>query len=110
MSVEPSYRYLDNRFMQFVHGLCLSDERDALHVPSGLPTWVRWPTGFDEVYGAARPGGLRPREFNDIFQRGGDTPHASFPLRNLGEKDYEIKLNQDSPRLGNLWCRLVIRV
>ena len=101
MSVEPSYLYLDNRFMQFVHGLCLVEERDALRAPPILPTRVQWPAGFDQVYDAARPGGIRPREFNDIFQRGGDTPHASFPLRNLGERDYEIKLNQDAPRLGN---------
>ena len=101
MSVEPSYLYLDNRFMQFVHGLCLVEERDALRAPAELPTRAQWPVGFNEVYDAARPGGIRPREFNDIFQRSGDTPHASFPLRNLGEKDYEIKLNQDAPRLGN---------
>ena len=32
MSVEPSYLYLDNRFMQFAHGRCFADERDALGV------------------------------------------------------------------------------
>ena len=101
MSVEPSYLYLDNRFMQFVHGLCLSKERDALRAPSGLPGRVRWPAGFDEVYAATRPGGLRPREFNEMYRRGNDDPHATFPLRNLGERDFEIKLNQEAPRLGN---------
>lgn len=101
MSVEPSYLYLDNRFMQFVHGLCLADERVALRAPSSLPARVRWPDGFDEVYAAAPQGAFRPPEFSDIFQRSGDNPHAAFPLRNLGEKNYEIKLNQDAPRLGN---------
>jgi len=101
MSVEPSYLYLDNRFMQFVHGLCLSKERDALRAPSGLPGRVRWPAGFDQVYDATRPGGLRPREFDELYRRGNDDPHATFPLRNLGERDFEIKLNQDAPRLGN---------
>ena len=43
MSVEPSYLYLDNRFMQFAHGRCLADERDALAAPPSLPSHVRWP-------------------------------------------------------------------
>ncbi len=101
MSVEPSYLYLDNRFMQFVHGLCLSKERDALGAPSGLPGRVGWPAGFDDAYAATRPGGLRPREFDEIYRRGNDDPHATFLLRNLGERDFEIKQNQDAPRLGN---------
>ena len=46
MSVEPSYLYLDNRFMQFAHGRCLADERDALAAPASLPTRVRWPSHF----------------------------------------------------------------
>ena len=38
MSVEPSYLYLDNRFMQFAHGRCLAEERDSLAAPSSSPS------------------------------------------------------------------------
>ena len=47
-SVEPSYLYLDNRFMQFAHGRCLLEERDALAANASLPRTVEWPNGFDE--------------------------------------------------------------
>ena len=46
MSVEPSHLYLDNRFVQFAHGRCLSDELDALVAPSSLPRRVQWPKGL----------------------------------------------------------------
>ena len=43
MSVEPSYLYLDNRFMQFAHGRCLAFELESLDAPSKTPTRVAWP-------------------------------------------------------------------
>ena len=35
MSVEPSYLYLDNRFMQFAHGRCLAEELESRWCLSG---------------------------------------------------------------------------
>ena len=100
MSVEPSYLYLDNRFMQFAHGRCLADEREALAAPSRLPGGVGWPSGFAETYEAARPEGNRPREYDAIAQLGGDSPHYGYPLRNVGERNFQIKLYQNSDPLG----------
>ena len=102
MSVEPSYLYLDNRFMQFAHGRCLADERDAIAAPASLPTRVRWPSGFRDVYGSARPGGNRPREFDAIADLGGDTPHRNYPLRNVGEDSYAIKRHENADTLGDV--------
>ena len=102
MSVEPSYLYLNNRFMQFAHGRCIVDERDALAAPSKLPINVSWPDGFKDVYAAAKPGGNRPREFDAIAELGGDTPHHGYPLRNIGEPNFQIKLSEDSDPLGDL--------
>ena len=48
-SVEPSYLYLDNRFMQFAHGRCLAEERDALAANASLPRTVEWPEGFEDT-------------------------------------------------------------
>ena len=102
MSVEPSYLYLDNRFMQFAHGRCLADERDALAAPASLPAHVRWPVGFGEIYRAARPGGNRAPEFDGIAELGGDTPHRGYPLRNVGEISFDIKFNENSDRIGDI--------
>ena len=101
MSVEPSYLYLDNRFMQFAHGRCLADEREALAASANLPTLVPWPTRFDNVYQMARPGGRRPTEFDAVAEIGGDTPHRSYPLRNVGEASFQIKLRENAEKLGD---------
>ncbi len=101
MSVEPSYLYLDNRFMQFAHGRCLADERDALAAPASLPTHVRWPSHFRDVYSAARPGGHRPPEFDAIAELGGDTPQRNYPLRNVGEVSLQIRRHENTDSLGD---------
>lgn len=94
VSVEPSYLYLDNRFMQFAHGRCLADELDALGASSTLPTRVTWPNGFRDVFSAAKPTGNRPPEFDAIAELGGDAPQHGYPLRNVGEFSFKIKRSE----------------
>ena len=96
-SVEPSHLYLENRFMQFMHARCLSDELDALGAkPTYTPANVAWPEGFERIYEFARPGGARPREFDPIAQVGGDEPHLNYPLRNIGEISFKLQGVQGS--------------
>ncbi len=103
MSVEQSYLYLDNRFMQFAHGRCLADELDALGTPASVPpTHIRWPAGFRKIYQTARPGGDRPPEFDAIAELGGDTPQYSYPLRSTGEVNFQIKRYENSESFGEL--------
>ena len=101
-SVEPSYLYLHNRFMQFAHGRCLSEERDALAVGLSLPSSVEWPTGFEDTYQEAQPGGRRSPEFDGIAELGGDAPHYGYPLRNIGERSFQIKLHEDADSMGDI--------
>ncbi len=101
MSVEPSHLYLDNRFMQFAHGRCLADERESLAAPSSLPTRVLWPGGFGDIHQYALPGGNRPTEFDAIARLGGDTPHRGYPLRNIGDINFQIKRSQNADALGD---------
>ena len=102
MSVEPSYLYLDNRFMQFAHARCLADEREALAAPSRLPARMQWPEGFEGVFRFALPGGHVPTEFDAMARLGGDTPHRSYPLRNIGETNFQIKLRQNTETMGHV--------
>ena len=102
MSVEPSYLYLDNRFMQFAHGRCLADELDALGTSASLPTHLRWPAGFRDIYQAARPSGDRPSEFDAIAELGGDIPQHGYPLRSTGEVNFQIKRNEKLEGFGQL--------
>ena len=92
-SVEPSYLYLGNRFVQFAHARCLQDETDALGRSSAeLPSGVSWPDGFPDILTVARVG--YPREFDPMAQIGGDSPHFNYPLRQLGETHVEIQQGQ----------------
>ena len=102
MSVEPSYLYLDNRFMQFAHGRCLATEQESLSAPSRTPKNIDWPKGFNDMHAAARPGGIRPTEFDAIASLGGDKPHHGYPLRNVGELNYRIKTHRDADSIGDL--------
>ena len=102
MSVEPSYLYLDNRFMQFAHGRCLAVELESVGASSSTPTGVSWPSGFREMHTAARPGGRRPPEYDAVAALGGDTPHYGYPLRNVGEINFQIKLHSDADSFGDV--------
>lgn len=102
MSVEPSYLYLDNRFMQFAHGRCLAFELESLSASSSTPSHIAWPKGFKEMHSAARPGGTRPPEFDAIATLGSDTPHYGYPLRNVGEVSFKIKMMADGESIGEV--------
>ncbi len=102
MSVEPSYLYLDNRFMQFAHGRCLAVELESLGAPSATPPRVAWPRGFIQMHAAARPGGSRAPEYDAIAALGGDTPHYGYPLRNVGELNYQIKRGTSGDSFGQV--------
>lgn len=113
-SVEPSHLYLDNRFVHFAHAKCLADELDMLGVKgrSVPPSNIHWPSGFGDVYEFARIGGTRarPREFDHIAGIGGDNPHHNYPLRNIGEENFQIGQGSSMfQRIGNLTLQQSIR-
>jgi DEAD/DEAH box helicase domain-containing protein len=110
-SVEPSYLYLGNRFIQFAHARCYVDEAEALGAERGkLPSGIAWPEGFDAAIRYALPGGGRPREFDFIASLGADSPHLNYPLRQVGEANLDIKFQRDtSDRLGNIAMNQAIR-
>ena len=88
-SVEPSYLYLGNRFVQFAHARCLRDEAEALGRTSDeAPGGVNWPEGFPDILKVARVG--YQREFDNMAKIGRDQPHFNYPLRQLGEDNVEI--------------------
>ncbi len=114
-SIEPSHLYVDNRFVHFAHAKCLADELDMLGVRgrSVPPSNIDWPAGFADVYEFARVGGARarPREFDHIARVGGDSPHHNFPLRNIGEENFQISQGsgQTGKKIGHLTLQQAIR-
>lgn len=111
-SVEPSYLYLGNPFIQFAHARCLLDEMEVLGgEQGGLPAGVKWPDAFDEIIRFAKPGGGRPRIFELIAQIGADNPHLNYPLRQVGEANFEIKegARDFATRIGTIATNQAIR-
>lgn len=111
-SVEPSYLYTGNRFVQFAHAKCLFEEMDVLgQDKSALPAGVDWPEGFDKSLKIAKPGGARPREFDLVAQLGGDSPHFNYALRQIGEATYDLKPVKTSvnDRIGTIASNQAIR-
>lgn len=111
-SVEPSYLYLENRFIQFAHAKCLLDEAEQFGLnDKHAPAKVKWPTSFEANYQFAQPGARRPREFDYMNQLGANSPHLNFPLRQIGEANYELKVGQRSQAdpLGSIALNQAIR-
>lgn len=111
-SVEPSYLYTGNRFIQFAHARCVWDEIEVIKQDRGnLLSATQWPDGFDTVLNYAKPGAARPREFDYIAQLGADSPHLNYPLRQIGEANFDIKFGrQDHNRkLGNIAANQALR-
>lgn len=109
MSVESSYLYLDNRFMQFAHGRCLADELESINAPPRTPARIAWPTRFRDMHAAARPGGNRPPEFDAIAALGGDTPQYGYPIRNVGETSFQIKAHANADPIGDVSQQQALR-
>jgi DEAD/DEAH box helicase domain-containing protein len=111
-SVEPSYLYLDNRFIQFAHARCLMDESEQLGFDQKeVPPGISWPTSFARVYELARPGIRRPKEFDVIAAIGADSPHYNYPLRQVGEANYKLKegSRSDPEQIGGIALNQAIR-
>jgi DEAD/DEAH box helicase domain-containing protein len=116
-SVELSYLYLQNRFIQYAHARCLADELEMLGVTGKkvLPGFVEWPEGFKGVFEFAYIGGpsARPREFDPIHRIGQDAPHYNYPLRNVAEESFIVTTGggRGGPqrRVGNLTLQQAIR-
>ena len=102
LSVEPSFLYLKNRFMQFAHGRCLVDELTALGAQKRLPAGLSWPRGFGKIFSAALPGGDRPPELDAMARMGQKTPQRAYPLRNVGEINFKISRGATAPPIGTV--------
>ena len=118
-SVEPSYLYLDNRFVQYAHARCLAEELEMLGATGRrvAPANVSWPSGFSNILDFSYPGSpsARPREFDQVALVGGNRPHLNYPLRNAPEETFSVVHRSGGPagspghRVGHLNLQQAIR-
>ncbi len=109
-SVEPSYLYLGNRFVQFAHARCLREEMESLNKDAReVLRSANWPEDFSSILRSAREG--YPREFDAMAQIGDNAPHLNYPLRQLGETNVEIQLGRGGfeRKIGDMAYHQAIR-
>ena len=93
--VEPSYLYLDNKYVAYQQALCLAAETNGrLAGGDGPPPGCSWPETFAEALKLAASGPTE--DLADIHRRGTrQPPHIAYSMRNSGEEILEIKLADD---------------
>jgi DEAD/DEAH box helicase domain-containing protein len=108
--VEPSRLYLDNRCIQIQAARCLLDECGNQGSAGKLPEAVQWPAGFAEMFAAARPGAIRPRDLDQVLAIGADSPHGAFPLRAMRETEFALRnIRNPSERMGKIDLEKALR-
>jgi DEAD/DEAH box helicase domain-containing protein len=108
--VEPSRLYLDNRCIQVQAARCLLEECANEEDTQALPLSVEWPVGFAEMFSAARPGAIRPRDLDQLLAIGADSPHYAFPLRAMRETEYALRsVRNPSERIGKIDLEKALR-
>lgn len=107
-TVEPSQLYLENRFIQYAQARCLLEEQHDLAETSAL--LEHWPMGFDQAIQAARPGGMRPADLDQLAMAGGNNPHLNYPLRQIASETIELRLaGANGDRIGTIANHQAIR-
>ncbi|HEY8415991.1 MAG TPA: DEAD/DEAH box helicase, partial [Thermaerobacter sp.] len=93
--------YLENQRIQYIHAMCLArpgGEHDQARAQAGLPETdafdspVNWPDGFVELCRRERAGETPPG-LQHMKMEAGDTPHTTFPLRDV-DSQFRIQLVQ----------------
>lgn len=108
--LEPSWVYLDNRYIQYANALCAAAEwadagRERVDVApfASLPeTFVRY------VENELNPTESVPADLYSLKQRAQNGPHMEFPIRSAMERSFQIR-GGFSMNLGTLSLPQVLR-
>lgn len=106
---EPSWLYLENRYLQYANALCATVELEGRADRCDLGPFASLPSGFRDFLDNER----NPREIvaDDLYvlkQRGQGGPHREFPIRSGVEKEFSVK-TPDGQALGRLTFSQALR-
>ncbi len=90
--IEPTWLYLDNRFVQYIHANCLAAELGALPTPGVEHAYATLPESFRRfVANELEPGEAIPPDLYPLKQRAAGDPHHQFPIRCGIEPSFQIE-------------------
>lgn len=107
--VEPSWLYLDNRYLQYANALCAAHEL-AL-VPGREEVFDTLPDGFRRfLENEVNPTAAVASDLYPLKQRaGGDAPQLAFPVRTGVEQSFRVLGLASSEPLGSLTQSQMLR-
>jgi DEAD/DEAH box helicase domain-containing protein len=98
--------YLENRYIQYIHALCLArsgGEHDTMVSLMGgngdrpFVSSVQWPEGFTDLCAAERVGDIPP-DLQSMKVDAGEGPNFAFPMRDV-ERQFKIEMRLGGERL-----------
>ncbi|MDP3719498.1 MAG: DEAD/DEAH box helicase [Acidobacteriota bacterium] len=109
-TVEPSWLYLDNRYIQYANALCAAAEMSASgKAPSTEPSFASLPPSFVQlVENELNPTDVVASDLYPLKQRGQGGAHREFPLRSATEQDFRVTDVRGNP-LGTLSMSQALR-
>lgn len=109
-ALEPSWLYLENRYLQYANVLCAALESSELGlISTEQPTFNSLPAAFKKLLeNELNPTEVVPADLYPLKQRGQAGPHREFPLRSGIEKDFKVRTPQGF-NLGNVTFSQMLR-
>ena len=101
--VEPSWLYLENRYIQYANALCAAAELSAVgKSPGAEPAFATLPSSFVPfVENELNPVDVVPNDLYPLKQRAQAGPHREFYLRSATEQEFKVGDARSAP-LGRL--------
>lgn len=89
--MEPSWLYLDNRYLQYANVLCAAAETRPLGTRADDPAFADLPATFrDLLANELDPQAAIADDLYPLKQRGSASPHHEFPMRTGVERNFQI--------------------
>jgi DEAD/DEAH box helicase domain-containing protein len=108
--IEPSWLYLDNRYIQYANALCAAAELSLTgRVPAEEPAFTSLPISFVRlVENELNPTDVVASDLYPLKQRGQAGVHREFPLRSATEPEFKVTDVRGTP-LGTLSLSQALR-
>lgn len=107
--LDPSWLYLENRYLQYANVLCAALECSELGFTGEEPPFQTLPPAFKRLLeNELNPTEIVPADLYPLKQRAQAGPHREFPLRSGMERDFKVK-DAQGLNLGNVTFPQMLR-
>jgi DEAD/DEAH box helicase domain-containing protein len=106
-ALEPSWLYLENRYIQYAQALCAATEIAAS--PNAMDAFKSLPASFRAMLeNEIHPTEIVPPDLYPLKQKAQGGPQLEFPIRTAVEQNFQVRTAQSTP-LGTLTFSQALR-